>query len=154
MAALVAVATFIIQIPIAATGGYLNFGDIIIFVAALTFGPIVGGLAGGIGSFISDAAGGYAATFAPFTLIIKGLEGVIAGVISNRKRTWRDIAGVALGGAEMVAGYLLAEYYPLNLGSAALFEIPGNVLQIVVGGAIGIPIALILRKRLPKTWQQ
>ena len=48
MAALVAVATFLVQIPIPATKGYLNFGDIVIFVSALTFGPIVGGFAGGV----------------------------------------------------------------------------------------------------------
>jgi uncharacterized membrane protein len=153
MAALVAVATFIIQIPVAATGGYLNFGDIMIFVTALTFGPAVGGLAGGIGSFISDVAGGYAATYAPFTLVIKGVEGVIAGAISNRKQAWRDVVAVAFAGVEMVTGYFLAEFYPLHLGWAAALEVPGNILQIVVGAIIGIPIALILRRRLPLTWR-
>ena len=83
MAALVAVATFLVQIPIPATKGYLNFGDIMIFITALTFGPIVGGFAGGVGSAISDVASGYA-YFSPFTLIIKGAEGIIAGLISNR----------------------------------------------------------------------
>ena len=54
-----------------------------IFVSAFTFGPIVGGFAGGVGSAISDVATGYA-YFSPFTLIIKGAEGLIAGLISNR----------------------------------------------------------------------
>ena len=153
MAALVAIATFIIQIPVAATGGYLNFGDIMIFVTSLTFGPIISGLAGGIGSFISDVAGGYAATYAPFTLVIKGVEGLIAGAISNRKKAWRDVVAVAFAGAEMVTGYFLAEFYPLHLGWAAALEVPGNILQIVVGAIIGIPIALILRRRLPQTWR-
>jgi uncharacterized membrane protein len=154
MAALVAIATFLIQIPVPTTGGYLNFGDIMIFVTSLTFGPIVGGLAGGIGSFLSDVAGGYALTFAPFTLIIKGAEGLIAGLISNRKTKWRDILGVAIGGAVMVLGYFLAEFYPLHLGWAAMAEVPGNILQIVVSAAIGVPIALILRRRLPEAWRK
>ena len=64
MAALVAVATFLVQIPIPATKGYLNFGDIMIFISAFTFGPIVGGFAGGVGSAISDIASGYASLFA------------------------------------------------------------------------------------------
>jgi uncharacterized membrane protein len=153
MAALVAIATFIIQIPIPATGGYLNFGDIMIFVTSLTFGPIIGGLAGGIGSFISDVAGGYAATFAPFTLVIKGAEGLISGLVSNRKAKWRDILGVIGGGTVMVSGYFFSEFYPIHLGWAAALEVPGNILQIAVGGAIGIPIALVLRRRLPKTWR-
>lgn len=151
MAALVAVATFLIQIPVPATGGYINLGDIMIFVSALTFGPIVGGLAGGIGSAISDVISGYL-LYAPFTLIIKGLEGAIAGQISNRKAIWRDVIAVTVAGVEMVSGYFLAEFFPLRIGWAALAEVPGNLTQIVVGAAVGIPIALILRRRLPKTW--
>jgi uncharacterized membrane protein len=152
MAALVAVATFIIQIPIPATGGYLNFGDIMIFISALTFGPTVGGFAGGVGSFISDVAGGYAA-FAPFTLIIKGIEGLIAGTISNRKKAWRDVIAVVFAGIEMVTGYFLVEFFALSEGWGALGEVPGNILQIVAGALIGIPIAIVLRKRLPESWK-
>ena len=152
MAALVAVATFIIQIPIPATGGYLNFGDIMIFISALMFGPTVGGFAGGIGSFISDVAGGYAA-FAPFTLVIKGIEGLIAGTISNRKSAWRDIIAVTFAGIEMVTGYFLVEFFALSEGWGALGEVPGNIIQIVAGGLIGIPIAIVLRKRIPESWK-
>ena len=152
MAALTTVATFIIQIPVPATGGYLNFGDIIIFVTALTFGPTVGGFAGGIGSALSDVLSGYAFTFAPATLVIKGFEGAIAGAISNQRQIWRDILAVTIAGAEMVTGYFLAEFFPLHIGWAAATEIPGNIVQVVVGAIIGVPIALILRRSLPKGW--
>ena len=151
MAALVAVATLLIQIPVPATGGYINLGDIMIFVSALTFGPIVGGLAGGIGSSISDVISGYA-LYAPFTLIIKGFEGTIAGAISNRKQVWRDIIAVTVAGIQMVGGYFLAEFFPLGLKWAALAEVPGNITQIIVGAAAGIPIAWGLRRILPKNW--
>jgi uncharacterized membrane protein len=77
-AALVFVTTFITKIPIVATGGYFNFGDSLIFVAALLYGPLVGGLAGGIGAAIADIIGGYP-IFAPGTLIIKFFEGEITG---------------------------------------------------------------------------
>jgi uncharacterized membrane protein len=152
MAALVAVATFFPQIPIPATKGYLNFGDIMIFVSALSFGPLVGGFAGGVGSAISDVASGYA-YFAPFTLIIKGAEGLIAGLISNRLSRKRDITAVIIAGVEMVSGYFLAEFFGLSEGWAALSEVPFNILQIAVGGIVGIPIAIILRKRLPEAWR-
>jgi len=152
MAALVAVATFLVQIPIPATKGYLNFGDIMIFVSSLTFGPIIGGFAGGVGSAISDAASGYA-YFAPFTLLIKGLEGIIAGFISNRKSKERAVLAVAVAGIEMVSGYFLAEFFGLSEGWAAAAEVPFNVLQIAAGGLIGIPIAIILLKRLPESWK-
>ena len=151
MAALVTAGTLLVQIYNPATRGYLNIGDIMIFVSALTFGPAVGGFAGGVGSALSDVLSGYG-YFAPFTLIIKGAEGGIAGLISNRNKAWRDIIAVTLAGAEMVIGYFLAEFFPLQIGWAALGEVPGNIIQIVVGAAVGIPIALLLRKRLPQTW--
>ena len=151
MAALVAVATFVVQIPNPATGGYINFGDIMIFVSALLFGPIVGGAAGAIGSAFADLSSPYA-YFAPYTFVIKGVEGVIAGLISNRLSVRRDVLAVVVAGLEMITGYFLAEYFPLQLGLAALTEVPGNISQILVGGIVGIPIAVLLRKRLPKAW--
>ena len=152
MAALVAVATYAVQVPIPATKGYLNFGDIMIFVSALTFGPLVGGFAGGVGSALSDVAGGYASTYAPFTLIIKGAEGIIVGLIAKKGSRKRSILAVAVAGVEMVSGYFLAEFFGLSLGWAAATEVPFNILQIVAGGVIGIPIAIILWKRLPEAW--
>ncbi len=153
MAALVAVATFFVQIPNPATHGYINFGDIMIFVSALAFGPIVGGLAGSIGSSIADIAAGYA-YFAPFTFVIKGIEGVIAGLISDRVNMRRDVLAVVLAGSEMILGYFLAEFFPLQLGWAALTEVPGNISQIIVSAIIGIPIVLLIRKRLPAPFKQ
>ncbi len=151
MTALVTAGTMLIQIYNPATRGYLNFGDIMIFVSALTFGPTSGGFAGGVGSALSDALSGYG-YFAPFTLVIKGLEGVTAGLISNRNKAWRDIIAVTVAGAVMVGGYFLAEFFPLQLGWAALAEVPGNITQVVVGAVFGIPIALVLRRRLPEAW--
>src|SRR5881296_2215800 len=81
--ALVFLSTYLFQIPIPSTQGYFNLGDIMIFISALTFGPTIGGFAGGIGSFLSDGFAGFG-TFAPFTLIIKGFEGYVAGLISRR----------------------------------------------------------------------
>lgn len=157
--ALVFLATYLFQIPIPATQGYFNLGDIMIFITALTFGPIVGGFAGGVGSFLSDFVGGFG-TFAPFTLIIKGLEGYAAGLISRRNvrsRTqmiaWAVIAWVA-GSIIMVLGYFLAESYLIALvfGSssftgivAALGEVPFNILQVVGGGIVGIPVSIGLK---------
>jgi len=149
LAALVTIATVLVQIPNPATRGYFNLGDVMIFVSSLTFGPIIGGFAGGVGSFLGDVISGFA-NYAPFTLIIKGTEGLLAGIVSNRKSVKRDVAAVILGGTVMVAGYFLAEFFPLQYGWAALTEIPGNVSQVVVGAALGIPISNVIRKRLPE----
>lgn len=148
MAALVCVATVLVQIPNPATRGYINIGDAMIFVSALTFGTFVGGIAGGVGSAIADILSGYG-LYAPFTLVVKGLEGVLAGLIANRKSVTRDLLGVVIAGCEMVLGYFLIEFYLLQFGWAALTEVPGNIFQIVAGGVIGIPVASVLRRRLP-----
>ena len=148
MTALVAVGTLIIRIP-NPMGGYFNVGDVMIFVSALTFNPLVGGFAGGVGSAIADLIG--FPVFVIPTLIIKGLEGFLAGLITNRKSFFRDILAVIVAGGEMIIGYFLVELYPLQWGlGGALAEVPGNVAQIVMGGLVGIPIALVLRRRLPE----
>ncbi|MCK4477076.1 ECF transporter S component [Candidatus Bathyarchaeota archaeon] len=146
MAALVCVATLLIRIP-NPMGGYFNVGDVMVFVSALTFGPVVGGVAGGIGSSLADIIG--FPVFAIPTLFIKGAEGFLAGFITNKKSVFRDIFAVIVAGVEMIVGYFIVEIY-LWGPEAALLEIPGNIGQIVIGGLIGIPIAVVLRKRLPQ----
>jgi len=147
MTALVFVATMIVRIP-NWMGGYFNFGDVMIFISALTFGPITGGFAGGVGSAIADVIG--FPIFAIPTLVIKGIEGLLAGLITNRKNIYRDVFAVVVAGVEMVLGYFLVEYYALGWTfEMALAEIPINVGQIVIGGVIGIPAAFIIRKTLP-----
>jgi uncharacterized membrane protein len=125
-----------------------------IFISALTFGPTVGGFAGGIGSFLSDAFAGFG-TFAPFTLIIKGLEGYVAGLISRRSFQRRTLMiAWAAGSVIMVLGYFLAESFFISLvfGSssftgiaAASGEATFNILQVVGGGVVGIPVSIGLK---------
>jgi len=148
MAALVTVGTLIIRIP-NPMGGYFNVGDVMIFVCALTFNPIISGLAGGLGSAVADIIG--FPLFAIPTLIIKGLEGFLASLITNKKNAFRDVLAVIVAGSEMIIGYFLVELYALQWGlGLALAEVPGNIAQIVIGGLVGIPIAFVLRRRLPE----
>jgi len=148
MTALVAVGTLIIRIP-NPMGGYFNVGDVMIFVCALNFHPIIGGLAGGVGSAIADMIG--FPLFVIPTLIIKGLEGFLASLITNKKNAFRDVLAVVVAGSEMIIGYFLVELYALQWGlGGALAEVPGNIAQIVIGGLVGVPVALVLRRRLPE----
>jgi uncharacterized membrane protein len=113
--AFVAAATmaFVIFIPI--TKGYFNIGEVMVYIAAMLMGPYVGAFAGGVGSAISDAI--LAAQYAPGTLVIKGMEGLIVGYLTNTplasltRRRWLAISGViglVLGGliAFLGANYL------------------------------------------------
>jgi len=146
MSALVAVGTLIVRIP-NPMGGYFNVGDVMIFVTALTFNPLIGGVAGGLGSAIADIIG--FPLFAVPTLVIKGLEGLLASLISDKKRVYRDVLAVVVAGTVMVLGYFLVELYLWGIGGA-LAEIPANIAQIAIGGLVGIPVALVLRRRLPE----
>ena len=146
MSALVTVGTLIIQIP-NGMGGYFNFGDVMIFVAALTFNPFIGGVAGGLGSALADLM--TYQVYALPTLIIKGLEGLFAGLITTKKSILRDVFAVIVAGVEMVGGYFLFEVYLLGAGQA-IAGIPLNIAQVFVGGLIGVPVAIVLRRQLPE----
>ena len=149
--ALVAISTSIFQIPIPATGGYINVGDAMIFTTALLFGPLIGGAAGGIGSAIGDLILGYA-SFAPYTFVVKGLEGLIAGYVSDGETLTRDILAWVVSSSVMVSGYFLMEAYVMGIGPVSAFvEVPGNIFQVVFGGVIGLPLSRFLRKNLPSS---
>ena len=78
--AVVFVFTVIVAISIPATRGFWNVGEAGVYIAALIGGPIVGAIAGGVGSALADIVLGYA-IYAPGTLVIKGCEGLITGYL-------------------------------------------------------------------------
>ncbi len=89
-------ATVAIQIYQPATGGYFNLGESMIYLAALLSTPIVAGFAGGVGAALADLATGYA-IFAPGTLVIKFIEGYLAGILVSRFRKTHSILSFAVG---------------------------------------------------------
>ena len=149
MGALTTVVTMI-ALPFAPTSGYFNLGDAVVVATALIFGPIVGAVAGGIGSGLADILLGYGA-FAPYTLVIKGIEGFIVGCIagtSNDQSKTRIVISWIAGGVTIVAGYWLAEAFIMGLGvAAANAEIIINIPQAIVS-AVGIPISIAVKNRL------
>jgi uncharacterized membrane protein len=149
MGALTTVVTMI-AIPFAPTGGFFNFGDALVVTTALIFGPIVGGVAGGIGSGLADILLGYGA-FAPYTLVIKGIEGYIVGYIagnSDDQTYTRLIMAWIAGGVTIVAGYWIAEAFIMGLGVvAANAEIIINVPQAIFS-ILGIPLSIAVKNRL------
>jgi uncharacterized membrane protein len=87
----------------------------------------------------------------PFTLVIKGLEGFLAGSImvldDEEKGAKKKIVAWIVAGSEMVVGYFLVQYYMYGLG-AALTELPFNILQMVAAGIIGIPLSIVVSRRM------
>ncbi|MBM3263848.1 MAG: ECF transporter S component [candidate division Zixibacteria bacterium] len=143
--ALTAAATLAVRIPNPATQGYVNLGDGVLFTAALLWGSRAGGLAGGIGSALADVIGGYT-IWAPWTLVVKGVEGMLAGGISSRGGSAFAVLGLFAGGVWMITGYYLAGRFLFG-SVVALTEIPGNIVQAVVGAVVAFPLSITLRKK-------
>src|SRR3989449_4839336 len=143
--ALVFVVTRLAAIPISAFNGQeFDLGDIMIFTFAWTFGPTIGAFAGGVGSAISDAS--IPSPFAPFTLVIKGSEGFLAGYLAKKSLSVSWIVASIV----MVGGYFLTNWLGLGYGFlVGLYEVPFDILQVVAGGVIGRPISRYLRNSLP-----
>lgn len=156
--ALTCVITMIISIPVPATQGYINIGDAMVMLAALLFGPVVGGLAGGIGSALADLFLGYV-MYAPATLVIKGLEGLVVGLISDPKNygrglTRRDIIGVVVGGLIMVFGYFLYEIIIFGVYPALYEVFLNSLIQYGLGIAISLLLTVPIRKALNESLPQ
>lgn len=142
--ALTALATMVIQIPIPATKGYLNIGDTLLICAGLLLGKTVGGIVGGIGSALADILSGYA-FYAPITLVVKGLEGYVAGAL-NEKTNLPPIVSAIVAGFIMALGYFLAEGIILYNFPTALASFVPNILQGIAGAVLATILYPILQK--------
>ncbi len=152
--ALVAISTMIITIPMIGTQGYVNVGDTMIFITAILLGPKAGLIAGGVGSALADLLLGFA-FWAPWTLVIKGIEGFIAGMLGQtsfaryKKITPRIILAMIAAALWMVAGYFVAGGFMVGF-EAALGSVPGNLIQGGVSVIIALPLAYVMGKIYPK----
>lgn len=150
LAAAVFVVTWTCRVPIPATnGGYVNLGDTIIYIAAYIFGGPVAGISAALGSILADFLAG-APVYAPATFVIKGVMGLVCGLLMQRKAFIRYLSACMLGGLIMTAGYAL---YELALfGTAyAVASIPYNLIQWVGSTAVAAvlyPIVTRLRTTL------
>lgn len=139
MTALVCVTTAVVQIPIPL--GYMHLGNVMILISGVFFGPVVGLLAGGIGSALADLLTGFAVWALP-TLVIKSIMGYAIGRIvwgkensfsMNAVRTaLANLAGIAI----MVAGYTIFGAVIYGSVAAGVSQVPGlsleGVLAIVI----------------------
>lgn len=156
MAALVCVATYLFIIPIPATEGFFNIGEIFIYIAAILFGPLIGGFAGGVGAALADAILGYY-NYVPITFIVKFCEGFFIGFIIYKIQLkywegWKQrgllVGIVTVGGLIMVAGYFISQTILYGIGGA-LTELPVNFIQLGVGLVISVPTVIGIQKAYP-----
>ena len=147
---LTAVTTVLIRIPIPATTGYFNLGDIFIIAAGLLFGPVGGLITGALGAGAADLYG--YPQFVLATVVTKGLEGFLVGAISKGSSLQPARAWIAalVGGVTIVVGYFVFEAYVYPaLGASmpffnvtnfqdAIVELGPNAVQGLIGAAGGV----------------
>lgn len=147
-AALVFVVTWTVRIPIPATsGGYLNFGDVIIFISAYLLGGPVSAIASAIGSALADTAAA-SVIYVPGTFVIKGLMGLVCGLLSTQRKFTIYAGSCILGGAIMTLGYALYETAVFGF-AYAISSVPFNLLQWAGSSAAAIVLFPVI-KRLSK----
>ena len=80
-AALTCIATLVIQLRVAPTGGYVNLGDCGVLLSAWLLSTPYAVAAAAVASALADLVAGYA-YYAPATLVIKALMALL-GMIGN-----------------------------------------------------------------------
>lgn len=163
MGALVLVGTYLnIPIPVLGDKTMIGLGNVFCILSGLLLGPLYGGAAAGIGSFLFDLLGGWASS-APFTLVSKFLMAFVCGIIAcggdkTEKNLKRLILAAVAGSLSYCALYLGYSYVKeLFLGSAVqainikiAAKATATLTNAVIADAVSIPLFLSIRKALER----
>jgi uncharacterized membrane protein len=152
--------TLFIRVPIPATGGYFNLGDTFVMIAALLYGPLIGGLVGLIGPALADAVG--FPQFILATAVVKGIEGIAVGAIGGKSTGGslsRPVIALIVGIIILVGGYFVFEafiypmlaktipFFGVTDAKAAVAEIFPNLLQGIISAIIAFGIWRVFRRK-------
>ncbi|QHZ57819.1 ECF transporter S component [Brevibacillus agri] len=137
-----------IRLPIMGNGGLIHLGNVPLFIAAFVYGRKTGAIAGAFGMGLFDLISGWTA-WAPFTFVIVGAMGYVAGLIAEKMPGKRVLAySVAIAVALMIkiVGYYFVEVILYGNWIQPFGSIPGNFLQVIVAGIIVLPLVGRLKK--------
>lgn len=137
-----------VRLPVSINGGLIHMGNTMLFMIAIVFGKRRASVAGAFGMGLFDVVSGWFA-WAPFTFIIRGIMGYMVGAAAERKgknSMLMIIAAIILSGLVMIGGYYVTEALLYGNWIAPMTSIPGNVIQLVIGAALGVPLAEALKR--------
>ena len=145
MMALVCILT-LVHFTVSAGGAYIHPGDSMIAVAGYVLGIWAVPVAA-LGSALADLMVG-GGIYVPATLIVKGLMGVAAAMLNQKRGRWGMTLGVlVLMEAIMLAGYGIFEWVMFG-AAAALTGLLFNLIQML--GSIFIAMGLLgVVKKIP-----
>ena len=153
MAALTAALTLWLHIPAGLNGGYIHFGDAMIYLAAALLPKPYAMAAGAAGGVIADLL--TAPLWAPATLLIKPLLVLPFSSGGERIVTKRNTAALVLAFFLSASGYFLAEGLMFGFHTAFLVSVSGSAVQsggsalafLAAGGALD-------RLQVKRRWRQ
>ena len=125
--------------------GHVNLGDVVILVSAYILGPIAA-IPAAVGSALADLLAGYGQYIVP-TFVIKGLMGLVAGLIMRRKpgdkvHIVKRLMAALIAEAVMIGGYFAFESLMYDVPAATGSLIP-NLIQAAAALIGAIPLTYI-----------
>ena len=119
----------------------LSFGNIPIYMAGLMFGPVTGGLVGGVADLVGMLVNSFGAAFVPHIFLAAVLRGVIPPLVvrflGENNKVWPLKVFLAILLAEIASGALLTTW-----GLAWLQKTPFTMVLVprLIALAVQIPI--------------
>lgn len=137
--------------------GFVSLVEVGIFLAAWRFGRTSGMIVGGLTGFLLDLLAGYP-QWMLFSLLIHGAEGWLIDTRAKRfKYAWSLVTAiiVVVVGYWLAGGLLMWLMAGMNLSlltalTAALAEIPLNIVQVLVGWVVARILIQVLEKQEKK----
>lgn len=128
LAALITVFTaFICHIPAGPNGGYIHFGDSLIYIAAVILPTPYALMAAAVGGGLADLL--TAPMWAPATIIIKMLITIPFSNKSAKIVTWRNVIATVIAFIISGIGYFFAEAIIFGTEVAFLTSVSGSAVQ-------------------------
>ena len=145
MAALITLMTaYIFHMPIGVNGGYVHFGDALIYLAAAVLPTPYAMAAAAIGGGLADLL--TAPMWAPTTIIIKMLIVLPFTSKSGKIITKRNIIATVIAYFISGFGYFIAEYLLFETWSVLLVSMGQSLIQSFGSAVVFIALGLALDK--------
>ena len=146
---IVYIATYI-RVPLAIDGGLVHLGTVVLYAVSVVYGRRMGAVTGSLGMAIFNLTTEWA-HWAPFTFVIRIVMGYMIGTIANmgdsdgKSMKLNILAGLA-GAAWFLPASYVAGAIIIGDWIAPVYHIVGNVSQIVLMFALGVPLVALLNK--------
>lgn len=135
----------------------IGLGGFPIVFAGIAFGPLAGGIVGGIGDaigFFMSPMGAYMPHFS----LTAALAGIIPGLIFMKFRDEKSMTSftklsLAIGSGQILAGIILWSYFMTSLfGMSLAVILPGRVISQLINVPIYAYMTKVLVTRLPMNY--